>query len=134
MNTKILPLSVLILTQFIFSTAVYAQKTLDECEKIEKTTDKQSSCFDIVKEELNRELQTWVNNHVLNLEDKALVTGRYSALKLFKRSQSDFITYRDNNCRWQFLAISPEKGAALAYKKCYILTTQNRINTLSIVP
>ena len=134
MTKKILTLSILILTQYIFSAPVYAQKTLDECEKMEKTLQKQSRCFDNVKEVLDRELQTWINNHVFNLEEKALVTGRYSALKMFKRSQNDFISFRENDCRWQYLTISPEKGASIAYKKCYILVTQSRINELSMLP
>ncbi len=134
MSKKLLLLSVFILTQFLLSTPVYAQKTIDECEKIEKTPEKKSRCFDHVKERLERELQTWVNNHVFNLEEKALITGRYSALKMFKRSQSDFIAFRDNDCRWQYLAVSPEKGADMAYKKCYILVTQSRIKELSMVP
>jgi len=134
MTKRLLTLSTLFLAQFIFSAPVYAQKTLDECIKMEETTDKQSRCFDHVKEVLERELQTWVNNHVFNLEEKALVTGRYSALKMFKRAQSDFITFRDNDCRWQYLAISPREGADIAYKKCYISVTQNRITALSMVP
>jgi len=133
MTKKILSLSFIILTQFILSTPAYAQKTLDECDKMEQTTAKKSRCFDHVKDVLDRELQTWVNNHVFNLEEKALVTGRYSALKMFKRSQNDFVTFRDDNCRWQYLAISPEKGAGLAYKKCYIIVTQSRIKELSMV-
>jgi len=134
MTKKILTLSVLIITQYIFSAPVYAQKTVDECEKTEKTVEKQSRCFDHVKDVLDRELQTWVNNHVFNLEEKALVSGRYSALKMFKRSQSDFIAFRNNDCRWQYLAISPKQGADIAYKKCYILVTQSRIHELSMVP
>jgi uncharacterized protein YecT (DUF1311 family) len=134
MTNKTLTLSILIFTQFIFSTPSYAQQTFDECKEIKNKTDKQSRCFDRVKVVLERELQTWVNNHELNLEAKASVTGRYSALKMFKRSQNDFVTYRDNNCRWQYLAISPEIGAGLAYKKCFILTTQSRITALKMVP
>ena len=134
MIKKTLTLSSLILSQFIFLTPTYAKKTLDECEKLEKVTEEQSRCFDTIKDVLDRELQTWVNNHVFNLEEKALATGRRSALKMFKRSQNDFITFRNNDCRWQYLAISPEKGADMAYKKCYILTTQSRIHSLSMIP
>lgn len=134
MTKKIVTLSVLILTQYLFTPPVYAQKTLGECEKTQQTIEKKSRCFDNVKEVLDREMQTWINNHVLNLEEKALMTGRYSALKMFKRSQNDFITFRDNDCRWQYLAISPEKRAGLAYKKCYIIVTQSRINELSMLP
>jgi len=133
MTQKILLLTTFILAQISLSAPVYAQKTLAECEKVEQTTDKLSRCLDGVKESLDRELQTWVNHHVFNMEEKALVTGRYSAMKMFKRSQSNFITFRDNDCRWQYLAISPEKGAGMAYKKCYIVVTQARIKELSIV-
>jgi uncharacterized protein YecT (DUF1311 family) len=133
MTKEILALSVLLLAQFSYSTPVYAQKTLSECESIEQTAEKLSRCLDEVKETLDRELQTWVNHHTFNLEEKALVTGRYSAMKMFKRSLGNFITFRDNDCRWQYLAISPEKGAGTAYKKCYIIVTRGRIKELSMV-
>ncbi len=133
MTKKILTLSAFILAQLSLSTPVYAQKTLAECENIEQATEKQSRCLDGVKDTLDRELQTWVNHHVFNMEEKALATGRHSAMKMFKRSQSNFITFRDNDCRWQYLAISPAKGAGMAYKKCYIVVTQARIKELSIV-
>lgn len=134
MIKNILPLSVLIFTQAIYSSSVYAQKSVAECEIMKKTPERQSRCFDLVKDELERELQTWINHHTFNLEEKALNTGRRSAIKMFKRSQNDFITFRDNDCRWQYLAISPEKGAGIAYKKCYIVVTQSRINELSNIP
>lgn len=122
-----------ILIYFIFLAPVHAQKALTECEAMKPTSDEHSRCLDVVKKGLERELQTWVNNHIFNLEEKALVTGRYSALKMFKRSQNDFITFRDNDCRWQYLAISPEPGADSAYKKCYIIVTQSRIDELSMI-
>ena len=131
MTKKILTLSVFLFAQLSYLSPAFAQKTLPDCEKIEQTTDKHSRCLDEVKKSLDSELQTWVNNHVLNMEEKALVTGRYSAIKMFKRSQSNFITFRDNDCRWQYLAISPEKGASMAYKMCYIIVTQARIKELS---
>ena len=90
-----------------------------------------SRCLDSVISYVDRELQTWVNLHTFNLEEKALVNGRYSALRMFKRSQSNFITYRENDCRWQYLAISPERGADVAYKTCYVLLSQSRITALS---
>ena len=133
MTQKTILLTAFMLAQLLLSAPIYAQKTLAECKKIEHATDKLSRCLDDVKESLDRELQTWVNNHVFNMEEKALVTGRYSAMKMFKRSQSNFITFRDNDCRWQYLAISPDKGAGMAYKKCYIIVTQARIKELSIV-
>lgn len=107
----------------------------DKVENCQQTDEKAlERCYDGVIDSLDRELQTWVNHHVFNLEEKALVNGRYSALKMFKRSQSNFITFRENNCRWRYLAVSPEKGASLAYKKCYIDLSQVRIDSLSELP
>ena len=134
MTKKILPISLLIGAQLLFSPAVFSQKTIEECETEKQSPEKESRCFDEVKDTLDRELQTWINNHVFILEEKSIETGRSSALKMFKRSQNDFITFRDNNCRWQYLAISPNKGANKAYKKCYITVTQSRINELSNIP
>jgi uncharacterized protein YecT (DUF1311 family) len=140
MIKKLFTLSVFIVGPLLLSAPSYGQKTLDKCEKkekseiIEKRIEVLSRCLDSVKNLIDRELQTWVNNHIFNLEEKALITGRYSALKMFKRSQSNFITFRDNNCRWQYLTISPEKGASNAYKKCYILLNKYRIKELSKIP
>ncbi|KGJ87687.1 lysozyme inhibitor LprI family protein [Colwellia psychrerythraea] len=118
----------------LMNNSAHAVKTIEKCQK--QTADDVSSasmsrCLDGVISYVDRELQTWVNLHTFNLEEKALVNGRYSALKMFKRSQSNFITYRENDCRWQYLAISPERGADLAYKTCYVLLSQSRITALS---
>ena len=134
MIKKLFTLSVFIVSTLLLSTPCYAQKTLDKCEKAEQKIEELSRCLDGVKELIDRELQTWVNNHTFNLEEKALTTGRSSALKMFKRSQKNFITFRDNNCRWQYLIVSPEKGASNAYKKCYILLSKSRIKELSQIP
>jgi uncharacterized protein YecT (DUF1311 family) len=134
MINKLFTLSVFVVSTLLLSPPSYAQKTLDKCEKVEQKVEVLSRCLDSVKNVIDRELQTWVNNHTFNLEEKALITGRYSALKMFKRSQSNFITFRDNDCRWQYLTISPEKGASNAYKKCYILLSQSRIKGLSKIP
>ena len=133
MIKKLLTLSVFITSQLLLSAPSYAFQTLGKCEKAEQKTEELSRCLDGVKAIIDRELQTWVNNHTFNLEEKALIDGRYSALKMFKRSQSDFITFRENDCRWQYLVISPEKGAGNAYKKCYILLSKSRIKELSQV-
>lgn len=133
MIKKLLTLNIFIVSQFLLSTSTYAQATLDKCESTEQTSAELSRCLDSVKDAIDRELQTWVNNHTFNLEEKALITGRYSALKMFKRSQSNFVTFRDNDCRWQYLVISPEQGAGNAYKKCYILLSKSRIKELSQV-
>jgi len=129
----IFSLKVFILCQLLLSAPSFAIKTLEQCEETKQTTKELSRCLDGVKKVIDRELQTWVNNHIFNLEEQSLVTGKYSALHMFKRSQGNFITYRDNDCRWQYLLISPEEGADNAYKKCYILLSKQRIKELSLI-
>jgi uncharacterized protein YecT (DUF1311 family) len=114
----------------LFSASTMAANSISECEK-QTDVNKVSSCLDIVIGSIDRELQTWINNQTFNLEELAIKTGRQSALAMFKRSQNDFIRYRENNCRWQYLAISPDIQASTIYKKCYIIVTKNRINELS---
>lgn len=123
--------ALLITTLGIYTASSYAATTVNDCQQADLSITAQSSCLDNVSKLVDRELQTWVNNHIFNLEEKALVTGRYSALKMFKRSQSNFITFRENDCRWRYLMISPEEGASVAYKQCYIQRTQTRISELS---
>lgn len=106
-------------------------KTVKACETKYSLPKELSMCFDQVKESVDRELQTWINNQTFILEEFALKTGRKASLEMFNRSQRNFITYRENNCRWQYLHISPDILAAPAYKKCYINTTQHRIDELS---
>lgn len=132
-RNKILLTSTL-LYHLLMTSSAHATKSIEECQK--QNVDSLSSapmsrCLDSVISFVDRELQTWVNLHTFNLEEKALVNGRYSALKMFKRSQSNFITYRENDCRWQYLAISPERGADLAYKTCYVMQSTSRIKALS---
>jgi len=130
---KRIPTYIFALVLCSISSISYAKNTIESCESSQKTTSGLSSCFDLVKEAVDRELQTWINNQIFILEEFALSTGRTSALEMFKRSQRNFITYRENDCRWQYLAISPAKGAASAYKKCYILVSKNRIKALSAI-
>ena len=113
------------------STVALQAKNVATCEKNFDTPNELSRCFDIVKASIDRELQTWINNQTFVLEEFALATGRYSALNMFKRSQRNFISYRENNCRCQYLHISPSKIAASVFKKCYILSTRDRITELS---
>jgi len=118
------------------ATFAMAEQSIEDCQNSTLTQANiadSSRCLDGLITEVDRELQTWVNLHTFDLEEKALVTGRHSALKMFKRSQNNFITYRENNCRWQYLAVSPERGAGLAYKKCYILLNQSRISELDAI-
>jgi len=111
--------------------SAFQAKNVGDCEKNFDTPNELSRCFDLVKELIDRELQTWINNQTFVLEEFALTTGRHSALNMFKRSQRNFISYRENNCRWQYLHVSPNKMAASAFKKCYILSTRDRITELS---
>ncbi len=107
-----------------------ANKVTEECFK-RTTEESRSRCLDQQIKSLDRELKTWVNHHEFNLEEKALSNGRDAALNMFKRSQNSFISFRENNCRWRYLTISPSKGASLAYKQCYIYLSQSRITELS---
>ena len=127
-------LTTLLLSNYFLATFAMAEKSIENCQSASSTQaniDENSRCLDGVIDETDRQLQTWVNLHTFDLEEKALVNGRHSALKMFKRSQSNFITFRENNCRWQYLSISPGTGAAAAFKKCYITLTQDRINELT---
>jgi uncharacterized protein YecT (DUF1311 family) len=128
---NIIILALLLTTSYIPSSLAFKAKNIEACEQSFDEPTELSRCLDIVKEATDRELQTWINNQIFVLEEFALSTGRRSALKMFKRSQRNFITYRKNNCRWQYLHISPNVTAAPAFKKCYILSTKDRINELS---
>lgn len=108
------------------------QKSVTSCDK-EKSIIKQSQCLDIVVDAIDRELQTWINNQTFILEEFAIKNGRNSALSLFNRSQSTFIQYREDNCRWQYLAVSNTQHSTVAYKKCYIMLSHNRIKELQHV-
>lgn len=136
MKKHITLFTTLLVSNSFIATPAIAEKSIEDCQKaslVQETIDENSRCLDSVIDDTERKLQTWVNLHTFDLEEKALINGRHSALKMFKRSQSNFITFRENNCRWQYLAVSPAKGAGLAYKKCYILLTQSRINELEAI-
>ncbi|TYK66802.1 lysozyme inhibitor LprI family protein [Colwellia echini] len=128
-----LKVSGFLLCPLLILSPAHAAKSIDECQTKSINNPAQfsmSQCLDSVILHTERELQTWVNLHTFNLEEKSLINGRDSALKMFKRGQSNFITYRENDCRWQYLAISPDDGADLAYKKCYVILTNERITVL----
>ena len=85
-----------LLCPLLLISPVHAAKSIEECQKynIEKIPDfSMSQCLDSVIGHVERELQIWINLHTFNLEEKTLVNGRDSALKMFKRSQNDFVTY-----------------------------------------
>ena len=121
-----------IIGSLLITAPTYAAKNIASCEKVDDKIE-YSQCLDTVKKVSEKELQTWVNNQVFNLEELALKTGRKAPLAMFKRSQKNFITFRENNCRWQYLAISPDKTAANAYKKCFIQTNNRRIKELEML-
>ena len=104
---------------------------IEQCEKLTEKNNELSFCLDKVKDLAERELKTWVNNQVFVLEDLIKTTGRGAALTVFKRSQKLFEEYREDNCRWQFLQLSPSSTAGTIYKKCYIEMTQARTNELA---
>ncbi|MCJ8321722.1 MAG: DUF1311 domain-containing protein [Colwellia sp.] len=133
MIKKSLILSPLFLALSFVLPQAYAAKTIKNCENKKVNNIAFSQCLDSVRDVVDRELQTWINNQVFLLEEVELNTGRSSALVMFKRSQSNFITFRENNCRWQYLALSPGTGAGPAYKRCYINTTNSRIKELSLL-
>jgi uncharacterized protein YecT (DUF1311 family) len=103
---------------------------MQQCSVEQQDEQAIGQCLDRVIDKVDRELQTWVNNQAFILEELALKTGRSSALSMFKRSQNNFVKYQEDNCRWQYLAISPDKTAGTAYKKCYIYLSLNRIDEL----
>tara|TARA_R110000744_G_scaffold304543_1_gene413030 strand:- start:3361 stop:3765 length:405 start_codon:yes stop_codon:yes gene_type:complete len=115
----------------LFSNVVLAKNNVAMCETKMDTLSEVSRCLDGTKVKKDRELQTWVNNQIFILEELAAHNGRRTSLDMFKRSQRNFISYRENNCRWQYLVVAPDEGAAIAYKKCYITLTQYRIEELT---
>ncbi|WP_077342422.1 lysozyme inhibitor LprI family protein [Pseudocolwellia agarivorans] len=124
-----------IATPILFSSTLVFADTKDpifaKCLSKETNNSKYSQCLDTVKIKIDRELETWVNNQLFILEEIARTTGRKSAYDMFKRSQKNFVTFRDNNCKWQFLAELPSNVSAPTYKECYILTSRDRIKELS---
>tara|TARA_R110000787_G_scaffold123928_7_gene235053 strand:- start:477 stop:881 length:405 start_codon:yes stop_codon:yes gene_type:complete len=115
----------------LFANSAMAKNTVESCQTKMTTIADISRCLDGVKEKKDRELQTWVNNQSFILEELAANSGRSATLNMFKRSQRNFISYRENNCRWQYLVVAPDASAASAFKKCYITLTQDRINELT---
>ncbi len=115
-----------------FSTSIFAETdiTVKSCSN-QYSGSELSACLDNVRSRTEKELVIWVNNQTFVLDTIKQETGKGAALKLFKRSMNRFNTYREDNCRWQYLTIVPAKGADIAYKKCYIELTQTKINELS---
>lgn len=80
-----------------------------------------SRCLDAALEKAERELQTFENGHLLQLQEMAQKTGRDDPLKVFTRSRTHFKQFRTDHCRWQYLALIPDSQAgASVYKECMI--------------
>ena len=80
-----------------------------------------SRCLDAALEKAERELVTFENGHLLQLQEMAQRTGRDDPLKVFNRSRNHFKQFRTDHCRWQYLALIPDSQAgASVYKECMI--------------
>lgn len=88
-------------------------------------------CLDGAIETSQRQLNTWVNAHRFNLEDQVEKSGRRAVLRLFEQAQNDFEVYRENNCRWYYLANTPSDYASIEYKQCIIRHNDQRSVELS---
>jgi len=108
-----------------------AKNTIERCQANIATVAQVSHCLDSIKKNKDRELQTWVNNQTFTLQELANNRGQSASLNMFKSSQRNFIRYREDNCRWQYLILATDAGAAVAYKKCYNTLTQYRSNSLT---
>lgn len=131
MKKSVLTISIYLLFSSLQVFAETNTSVIPGCSKKEITEVEYSRCLDTVKIKTDRELETWVNNQLFILEELAKTTGRKSAYNMFKRAQRNFVTFRDNNCKWQFLAQLPSNVSAPTYKECYILISRDRINELS---
>lgn len=119
-----------LLSVFLFSSAGFAQDA--DCKSKRQFSIEYSRCLDQQLELLNRELVTWENNHILQLEDIASKTGRKDPLLVFKKSRQTFKTFSTEHCRWQYLALVPDSQAgATLYKECQLALYKNQIELLS---
>jgi len=131
MNYKIILAAISL--YFATCTNAFADKNyIQAAQQCSNNKDEQtiSRCLDVLIDNIDRDMQAWVNNQTFILEELALKSGRSSALSMFKRAQSNFVKYQEDNCRWQYLAISPNKMANISYKQCYIHLSVTRINEL----
>ncbi|MBU2871488.1 DUF1311 domain-containing protein [Colwellia sp. E2M01] len=125
--------ALLLLYPLLSLTSAHAASSIEECQNNapeQLAEQAMSKCLDSVIMHVERELQTWVNLHTFALEEKAANNGRSSALNMFKSAQRSFVSYREDDCRWQYLAISPASGASIGYKKCFVVLSNARIAIL----
>ncbi len=91
-------------------------------------------CLDQQLTQTKRELTSWENNHLFQLEEQASSTGRKDGLKLFNKARQSFELYTEQDCRWQFIRQLPNDDAAGAsYKECQLSHLKQRIELLKQV-
>lgn len=125
--------SFLVLFSFTSTAEDNIYKSISTCGATKLSKIKYSQCLDIVKNKVDKELDTWINNQTFVLEENIQTTGRKSAYRMFKRAQQNFITYRENNCKWQYLIKLPSSESITDYKICYITMSKDRIKELTRV-
>ncbi len=92
-------------------------------------------CLDQQLAQAKRELTTWENNHLFQLEEQASGTGRKDGLKLFNKARQSFELYTEQDCRWQFIRQLPKDDVAGAsYKECQLSHLKQRIELLKQIP
>ena len=90
-----------------------------------------SRCLDQELEKIERELQTWENNHLFRLQEMERSTGRGDPLRVFQRSRETFKKFSQDHCRWQYLALIPDSQAgAGVYKECMIEQLKQQTETM----
>ena len=127
---KLLPALLLI----TFTAPTSASQMLTRCESDRDTSVAYLRCLDKQIQTLNRDITLWGNNMVFALEEISQKTGRSDALRLFKKSQKTFTKYVEQNCRWQFLVLLPDRSSsAIKYKACVIQMSEARVIELKRV-
>jgi uncharacterized protein YecT (DUF1311 family) len=127
---KILPALLVV----ALATPVSASQVLTRCESDRDTSVAYLRCLDKQIQKLNRDITLWGNNMVFALEEKSKTNGRSDSLRLFKKSQKTFSKYVEQNCRWQFLVLLPDRtSAAIKYKTCAIEMSKARVIELKRV-
>ena len=129
---KLLP--ALLLVALAAPASASASQMLTNCESDRDTSVAYLRCLDKQIQTLNRDITLWGNNMVFELEEISKKNGRSDALRLFKKSQKTFTKYVEQNCRWQFLVLLPDRtSAAIKYKTCMIEMSEARVIELKRV-
>jgi uncharacterized protein YecT (DUF1311 family) len=127
---KLLPALLLV----SLSAPASASQMLTRCESDRDTSVAYLRCLDRQIQTLNRHIDLWGNNMIFALEEISKKNGRSDALRLFKKSQKTFTKYVEQNCRWQFLVLLPDRtSAAIKFKTCMIEMSGARVVELKRV-